>query len=220
MIDQIQYVSDCAIEEDVAELEWPSSQVGLQDDHPTSAFMLVDEMVSSVGVSASLQSDEQEEEGQSLRAVAAKRPNVVLVEGGDEEFARLATDFSTGGMNVLRARTASEALCLCGACLPGLVVANLALQDQSGWLLAAKLRFVDPNVPIWLYQPHSSRRDQSMAKMLQVEELLDYRGDLGSLSNMIIQLLQNRDPESGAETDGHSVPAELGAFLAPLSPGV
>jgi hypothetical protein len=57
-----------------------------------------------------------------------------------------------------------------------LVVANLDLPDQSGWLLAAKLNFVDPTAAIWLYEPVRSNMHAAMAKFLRVDELFSIRG--------------------------------------------
>jgi CheY-like chemotaxis protein len=72
---------------------------------------------------------------------------------------------------------------------PSLVLANVDLPDQSGWLLTAKLRFVDADVPVWLYLSRSSPHQTRAAECLAVDELLDYGGDLLGLSDVIVTLM-------------------------------
>ncbi len=118
-------------------------------------------------------------------------PTALLVEFRDEVFIRIATDLAQTGMRVIRACSATEALELAVATRPALILANVDQPDQSGWLLTAKLRIIDPRVRVWLYQPRSSTYQALMAEFLDVEELLDYQGDLFRLSDTIVQLLDN-----------------------------
>jgi len=122
---------------------------------------------------------------------ADEQPTALLVEHRDEVFARLATDLAEAGMRVVRAKSAIGALKLYARYAPSLVLANVDLPDQSGWLLTAKLRFVDPDVPVWLYYPRSSPRQTRAAAYLAVGELLDYGGDLLGLSDAIVTLMAN-----------------------------
>jgi ActR/RegA family two-component response regulator len=117
---------------------------------------------------------------------------VLLVEHRDEVFARLAADLSESGFAVVRATTASEALRLYARAKHMLVVANLSLPDQSGWLLAGKLHFISGDVRIWLYESEKTATDVAMAKFLRVDELLEYGGDLLGLSDAILDLLAGR----------------------------
>ncbi len=134
---------------------------------------------------------------ESSDEIEAARPTAVVAEPRDEVFARLATDMAEAGMRVVRAKTASEAIRHCASYQPTLIVANLDLPDQSGWLLAGKLRFVDPDVRVWLYQPQTTSYQKGMAKFLKVEELLDYGGDLLGLSETVIRLMADeRKPTS------------------------
>lgn len=126
------------------------------------------------------------------RKPAAKQPIALLVEHRDEVFARIATDLAEAGMRVLRARTVVEALTLSVSREPMVVVANVDLPDQSGWLLAGKLSFIDPTIRIWLYQPKRSDYDVGLAEFLQVQELFEYGGDLLGLSESIMQLIAER----------------------------
>jgi hypothetical protein len=149
----------------------------------------------------SLEEDECKEESQ---------PTTLLVDHRDEVFARIAIDMAESGMRVVRAKSATEALKLCGKYEPALVVANLDLPDQSGWLLAGKLLFVDHNICVWLYQPQSSNYDHELANFLNVDALLDYRGDLLGLSETIVDLMANRrEPHNAAhDTERTGQPAE------------
>lgn len=123
---------------------------------------------------------------------AEAQPMALLVEDRDEVFARIATDVAESGMRVVRAKSATEALKLCGRYEPALVVANVDLPEQNGWMLASKLRFVDQKIQVWLYQPKSTSYSKGMADYLRVDELLEYGGDLLGLSETILELMTNR----------------------------
>ena len=130
-------------------------------------------------------------------------PTVLLVEHRDEVFARIATDLAACGTRVIRAASAADALKLCGRYEPTWVIANVDLPDQSGWLLAGKLRFVDRRLRIWLYQPRSTSYDQGVAHYLRVDELLDYGGDLLGLSDTLIECMaQCQAPGRSVEETG------------------
>jgi len=120
------------------------------------------------------------------------QPIALLVEHRDEVFARIATDMAEFGVRVVRAKSATEALKLCGTYEPVLVVANVDLPDQSGWLLAGKMRFVNQRIRVWLYQTHSSSYDLGLVNFLNIEALLDCQGDLLGLSETIVALMVNR----------------------------
>ena len=131
---------------------------------------------------------------------------VLLVEHRDEVFARIAADMAEAGMYVARAESAEAALKLAGGCKPALLVANIDLPDQSGWLLAAQLPFVNPNIRMWVYQSASSASDEGMARFLHIDQLLEYGGDLFGLSEAIIQLMAaDRRERNRAACDSHNV---------------
>lgn len=130
---------------------------------------------------------------------SVEQPTALLAEHRDEVFARIATDMAEFGMRVIRANSAIEALKLFGTYQPTMVVANVDLPDQNGWTLAGKIRFIDSDVRIWVYQPQSEPEDEGMAKWLEIDELLDYGGDLLGLSEAIIDLMADRrEPSSAA----------------------
>ena len=114
---------------------------------------------------------------------------LLLVEFRDEVFVRVATDLTRTGVRVIRARSSNEARRLYWVYKPSLILINVDQPDESGWLLAAKLSLIDPLARVWLYQPRSSAGDIGMAKFLDVDSLLEYRGNVSRLSDAIIQLL-------------------------------
>ncbi len=118
------------------------------------------------------------------------RARILLVEHRDEVFARLAADLAGEGFRVIRATTAHEAVKHYAKHPFTLVVANLDLPDQSGWLLAAKLHFVDSGAAIWLYEPVRSNMHAAMAKFLRVDELFAYGGDLLGLADAVAARLR------------------------------
>ena len=100
----------------------------------------------------------------------------VVVEPDDPTFRSVASGLVTSGMRVLRARTAVEAMARCVQHDADLVVANVHLEDQSGWLLAAKLRWIDPSVSVWLYQAHWNDYERGLAAFLQVDQVMGANG--------------------------------------------
>ena len=119
-------------------------------------------------------------------------PRILLVEHRDEVFVRLAADMAEKGRRVIRATTAYEAVKHYAKQPFTLVIANLDLPDQSGWLLAAKLHLVDPTAAIWLYEPAWSNRHAAMAKFLRVDALFAHGGDLLGLADTVAARLAER----------------------------
>lgn len=120
------------------------------------------------------------------------QPTVLLVEHRDEVFARLATDIAGFGIRVVRAKSATEATHLYEKYKPVLLVGNVDLPEQSGWLMTAKLRLFDRRIRIWLYRRQPSDYGQEIANFLNVDSLLSYQGDLLRLSERIIDLMEKR----------------------------
>jgi CheY-like chemotaxis protein len=127
------------------------------------------------------------------------QPTILLVEHRDEVFARLATDIAEFGIRVLRAKSAIEAMKLYDKHGPTLIVGNVDLPDQSGWLMTAKLRLFDRGICIWLYQRQPSNYGQEIAAFLGVDALLPYQGDLLSLSEQVIDLMDQHSNSTGDE---------------------
>lgn len=129
------------------------------------------------------------------------QPTILLVEHRDEVFARLATDIAEFGFRVIRAKSAIETMKLYDKHKPTLIVGNVDLPDQSGWLMTAKLRLSDRGIRVWLYQRQPSNYGQEIAEFLKVDALLPYRGDLLSLSEQVINLMADLMAQRSKSTD-------------------
>ena len=119
-----------------------------------------------------------------------KPKRVLLVEHRDEVFARLAADLASIQLQVTRELNASAASRRFAACRSDLMIANVELLDESGWLLAAKVRLVHPTARIWLYAAHPSALDRNRARFLDVARLIEYGGDLLRLAEEVFNRLR------------------------------
>ncbi len=126
-----------------------------------------------------------------LLQVSAPAPSTVavVVEPRDDVFRRVAIQAALAGLRVLRARNAVDALTLTVRHRPALIVSNNDLPDQSGWLLAAKLRWLDPSLAIWLYQAGWTDYHHGLARYLRVDRLLCEENVADILADRIVELL-------------------------------
>ena len=122
---------------------------------------------------------------------------MLIVEFRDAVFNRLAAHFGLAGIRVVRARCGFEAMVQFTMIRPQLVVANVDVPGQSGWLLAAKIRLVEPAPPVWLYKPKRTAADIAMANFIRAEELLEYGNDLDRLSDAVLGCLAGKSPAAG-----------------------
>ncbi len=128
---------------------------------------------------------------------------VLVVEFRDEVFSRLSADLEAAGMEVERASSAAEASRRYARRPADLLVVEVDLPDETGWLLASKLRLAEPEVRIWVYTPWSSAVEVALANFVGVDELINYGGDLWRLRDELLDRLAR--PFGGASscrTDG------------------
>ena len=98
-------------------------------------------------------------------------PAVLVVEYRDTVYHRLASDLDHAGLRVMRVYCASEGIIQYSMFRPDLVIANVELPDQSGWLLTAKLCVIEP-------QPHVQGAEPDAILLLQnVRDTLCCRAD-------------------------------------------
>lgn len=116
---------------------------------------------------------------------------LLLIEHRDEVFARLVADLRNFGCAVERAATVDDAVRCCRRQKMALILCYRDLPDESGWLIASKLRFIDPLTKIWLYAASFAAFDQIGAQYSGVEDLVYYKGDLASLSRQLTARLWN-----------------------------
>jgi hypothetical protein len=127
-----------------------------------------------------------------------------LVEYRDEVFARLCADLAEAGLQVERVCFGHNVRQHFARHRPELVIANMDTPDESGWLLASKLRLGAPATRIWLYAPRCpSPADQHFARFLTVE-LVQYSGDMLSLAAKILRRIPDPGPARKGETPGGS----------------
>ena len=139
----------------------------------------------------SLDANRARSEGESLASIRHQPEsltyrNVLVVEYRDEVFTRLAADMSGAGLRVERAVGAAAASRVCVRWPADLMVANVDLPDESGWLLTAKLRLATAMPRIWLYALRPSSRAAAMAEHLGADGFIAYEGDLCRLSAAIL----------------------------------
>lgn len=117
-----------------------------------------------------------------------RHPSVLLVEYRDTVYRRLAADLAQAGFRTIRAFCATEGIIRHVMLRPDLVIANVELPDQSGWLLTAKLALTEPRPHVWLYSSQACSTDAAKARWLGAEELLVY-GTLDGLADAVLASL-------------------------------
>jgi len=155
---------------------------------------------------------EQETACMTTRLPVRRIKSVLLVEYRDEVFARLSADLAEAGLLVVRVCTGHGVRRHFARHRPALVIANMDTPDESGWLLASKLRLGSSATRIWLYAPRSpSPVDQHFARFLAVE-LVHYPGDLISLAaNILCRVLEPADKDAAREGAALGGPGEPSA---------
>lgn len=111
---------------------------------------------------------------------------VLVVEYRDEVFARLATDLTEAGLRVERAVDVTDAAQAYLRDPAELLAVNVDLPDETGWLVAAKLRLLSASPVIWLYASWPSSDAMAMAEYVGADRLIGYEADLGRLSAAIL----------------------------------
>ena len=122
------------------------------------------------------------------------RPTVLLLEHRDEIVARLATDLAEAGLTIIRPLSVSSALRACSRRWFDMVITTVDPPHDDGWRFAQRLRIRQPTMCLWLYQSHKTATDVSRANTLGAAELIEYRGDLLDLSEMVLDCLVGRLP--------------------------
>lgn len=114
---------------------------------------------------------------------------VLLVESRDDVFERLASDLAAARVRVVRARCSNEAIRRYLRAPAHLLVVNGDQPGESAWLLAAKLHLTHPAARIWAYKCQSLPLDMMAVRFLDVDELIEYGGDLSRLTDEILHRL-------------------------------
>jgi hypothetical protein len=110
----------------------------------------------------------------TLKAILVIEPSSVLQ-------MHIAKPVAAMGYTTALAQTAAEATDRVRRHQPGLIIANVSLPDESGWLFVNKLRIHDRRTPVWLFGRTPNLRLYRWAEFSLVERLIFYEGDIGLL---------------------------------------
>ena len=106
---------------------------------------------------------------------------VLVVEFRDEVYASLQTLLHDAGISVSRADSSSIVAGLVSRLVPDLILINVEMPDESGWVISSKLRLQRQTQPVWLYLAQAPPFVSHWKKFSGAEEVIDYEGTLGRL---------------------------------------
>jgi len=108
------------------------------------------------------------------RNAISPRPRVLIVEYQDEIYGALETVLEEAGCEVARAATSDSVLTVVNCLTPSLIIINADMPDQSGWLIAAKLRLSNCRDQVWLYLASPSLSPASWQSLAGVDKVIEY----------------------------------------------
>lgn len=124
------------------------------------------------------------------------RYRVLVIEFRDEVYAALFGVLEEWGCQVQRASSAVTVAAMAAqAEAHDLILLNQQMPAESGWLIACKLRLTSPWQPIWIYTAFQIAHQYSWPQLARVNALLDYRGDVRTLTESIKYKLANQHDE-------------------------
>ena len=127
---------------------------------------------------------------------------VLLVEPDSVLSGRLSAVLSAAGLKVERVTDAGAAYERLRRSPAGLVVSNVRLPDESGWLLAAKLRLSSPRPRVWLHSVDRQPWEVPFAAFIGAERLIRDRDELRPL---VVRVAATEESEAAA--DGPDAPS-------------
>jgi DNA-binding response OmpR family regulator len=141
------------------------------------------------------------------------RQSIMLVDSENEVVAKLASRLRTSGVRVIRVGTAAAAMREYMQRPADLLLVNVALPDQSGWLFVAKLRLTHSNASVFLCRAGAIRGDAKRAASIGAIGFLNLTEDDTRLALRLVRTSYNdrRDP-SVAEVQ---LPISLGRSTGP-----
>jgi CheY-like chemotaxis protein len=109
---------------------------------------------------------------------APPKRRVLVVEFRDEVYACLKTLLQESGLEVERAERGDAVAECARRFAPDLILVNEDMPDESGWLIACKLRLGARRCPAWLYTSRLPRCHRDWRQFAGVAEVIDYGGVL------------------------------------------
>lgn len=142
-------------------------------------------------------------------ALLAARPvdapelsRVLIVDFRDEVFASLRGRLTEQGATVERALNAGDVIGNLCAFGPRLILINQEMYDETGCLIAHKLRLKGQRHAIWLYTLKETELLRECSMLCRIDRLIEYRGDLKTLDgelNKAITRLSATNPSATGE---------------------
>ncbi len=136
---------------------------------------------------------------------------VLIVDFRDEVYASLKAVLEDEGVAVDRADCGARVANKVRQFAPDLVLINESLPDESGWLVATKIRFGRTESRVWLYAAEMPVTVREWMLQSAVAEVIGYHGDLLRLLTHVRQrtreLIGNKAPETTWPTPSALRPA-------------
>lgn len=118
---------------------------------------------------------------------------VLIVEFRDEVYADLRSVFEDYGCEVMRASNGASVAARVRRFTPNLALVNESMPDESGWLIAGKLRLTRRE-PVWLYTDRKPDVGDDWKGCIGVDEILVYGGVVSQLRLRVRERLERWPP--------------------------
>jgi len=125
--------------------------------------------------------------GGRKRGETLVRPRVLTVECRDEVYAKLKALLDDECCDVARAELGATVASALRQFAPDLILVNGEMPDESGWLIACKMRLRRCLQPVWLYAARPRRLPAAWKDLSGVDKLIQYDGVLPQLLQSIKQ---------------------------------
>jgi CheY-like chemotaxis protein len=124
---------------------------------------------------------------------------VLVVEHRDEVFNGLRVVLEEANLKVERAKLGGVVAAKIRKSVPGLILVNERMPDESGWLITCKLRLSRHAQPVWLYTLQRAYMVADWKEISGVDEVINYDGVLPKLFEKVRGRLRN-GPNSFCES--------------------
>jgi len=124
--------------------------------------------------------------------------SALIVEFRDEVFVELRARLQDFGWKVIRAERAADVAPCMNIYDPQLVIINESIPDESGCLIANKMRLNHCLPIVWLYSSNPKAVARRYGKFCGVDKVLKYDGVVQHLGEVIQSRLLRRFPEAEA----------------------
>jgi DNA-binding response OmpR family regulator len=121
------------------------------------------------------------------RVLPEQNPCLVLAHMDIGFAARVSRQFRLLGWDVYLARTGAEARRLTQKLAPAVVVLDVNLADESGWLLCDKLSREEPAPRIVLIGPQQTPEQERLASFVGAAALIPQRESISVLVNELLE---------------------------------